>query len=80
MKSLLGEGRLPITEKSIEIIIQEPNVSSKSIINKNSAEAALTLIGFRRDTIKKNGSTILSGYESLGDILFVNSQAEKELG
>ncbi len=80
MKSLLGEGRLPITEKNIEIIIQKPDVSPKSIINKNSADAALTLIGFRGDTIKKNGSSILSGYENIGNILFVNSQAEKGLG
>jgi len=80
MKTLLSEGRLPITEKNVEIIIQEPGTSSKSIINKHSADAALTLIGFRGDTIRKNGSTVLSGYESVGHVLFVNSHAEKELG
>ncbi|MBE0675103.1 MAG: amino acid permease [Bacteroidales bacterium] len=80
MKHLLLEGRLPITEKNIEIIVQEPGISSKSIINDRSADAALTIIGFRGDTIRKNGEGVLSGYENVGTILFVNAHAEKELG
>lgn len=80
MKQLLMEGRLPITEKSIEIIVQEPGTSSKSIINERSADAALTIIGFRGDTIRKNGEAMLSGYNNIGSILFVNAHAQRDLG
>lgn len=80
MSQLLQEGRLPITEKNIEIITQEPGVSSKSVINNRSADAALTIIGFRGDAIRKNGETILSGYDDTGTVLFVNAHAERDLG
>jgi amino acid transporter len=80
MKQILADGRLPITEKNIEIIIQEPGVSSKSIINSRSIDAALTIIGFRGETIRRNGETTLSGYGKVGTVLFVNAHSERDLG
>lgn len=79
MKQLLLEGRMPITEKNIEIIVRETGASSKSIINEKSADAALTLIGFRSDTIRKNGEKVLSGYDNIGTVLFVNAASERDL-
>jgi len=79
MKQLLLEGRMPITEKNLEIIVQQTGVSSKSIINEKSADAALTLIGFRSDTIRKNGEKVLSGYGNTGTVLFVNAASERDL-
>jgi len=76
-RKFIEEGRLPITEKNIEIIIEEPNVSSKTRINEKSAEAALTIIGFREEAIKHEGARVFEGYDNLGTILFVNSHNEK---
>lgn len=79
LSELVLSGRLPITEKNIEIIQAEPGVSTKSYINEKSATAALTMIGFRVEGLKHNGEAILGGYDPTGTILFVNSHNEKEI-
>jgi hypothetical protein len=79
-KKFIEEGRLPITEKNIEIIIEEPNISAKQRVNEKSADAALTIIGFREESIKHEGKKIFTGYDELGTILFVNSHSEKVIG
>lgn len=72
-------GRLPITEKNIEIIIEDPAKNSKSIINEKSASAALVMIGFSTEGLKHNGDIILGGYNNVGTILFVNSRNQKDI-
>lgn len=79
LANLVTSGRLPITEKNIEIIIEDPLRNSKSIINERSAFAALTMIGFRTEGLKHNGDVILCGYDNVGTILFVNSRNQKEI-
>lgn len=75
-KKLIKEGRLPITEKNIEIIIEEPDVNPRDMIIEKSKDAALTLIGFRGESLKHD-EDVFSGYEELGTILFVNSHNQK---
>jgi len=75
-KKLIKEGRLPITDKNIEIIIEEPEVNSKQLIIEKSKDAALTLIGFRGESLKHD-EEVFPGYEELGTILFVNSHNQK---
>ncbi len=72
-EALITEGRLPITEKNIEVIIEEEGVSTKNLIREKSSEAALTLIGFRGENIKHHGSEEFKGFDGMGTILFVNS-------
>ena len=79
MKQIVQEGRLPISYKNIELIKKNPDVNSKSIINYRSKDATLTLIGFYGDQVKHDGNNLFDGYESIGDILFVNARQKKEL-
>ncbi|MFO7723177.1 MAG: hypothetical protein R6V49_08155, partial [Bacteroidales bacterium] len=79
MKELLSTGRLPITRKNIEIIIQSPDVSSKALINERSKDAGLTLIGIREELLRKNKTQYFQGYDPLGMTLFVHSKDQKEL-
>lgn len=79
LSELVISGRLPITEKNIEIIQAEPGVSTKSLINEKSATAAITLIGFRVEGLKHNGEAVLGGYDPTGTILFANSHNQKEI-
>ncbi len=76
---LVKSGRLPITENNIEIVLEEPGRTTKALINEKSANAALTLIGFRTEGLKQTGEAVLSGYDNLGTILFVNSLNRKEI-
>ena len=76
---LVKTGRIPITEKNIQIIKKDENVSSKLLINEHSADAGLTIIGFRAEHIRHFGPELFSGYDGIGDVLFVNSHRQKEI-
>ncbi|MBN1926790.1 MAG: amino acid permease, partial [Prolixibacteraceae bacterium] len=79
LEKMVVSGRLPITTQNIEIIEQPENISYKKIINDRSANAALTMIGFREETLKNKKEALFAGYDSLGTTLFVNSQDIKEI-
>ncbi|MBN1301652.1 MAG: hypothetical protein JW995_10595 [Melioribacteraceae bacterium] len=72
-------GRLPITEKNIQVIERDENLSFKSLVNYNSHDAALTLIGFREELIKHEGTSFFEGYDKIADVLFVDAFSKKEI-
>ncbi len=76
---LVETGRLPIATKNIEIIVHDDNVSSKARINQKSHLAGLTLMGFRSEQLKHAGNDLFTGFEELGNVLFVNAHKEKEI-
>ncbi len=77
MKELVESGRLPITTQNIRFIIQKEGMKTKSIINENSADAGLTIIGFREESLKRDQEKLLKGYDEPGNILFVNACSKK---
>ena len=76
---LTTSGRLPISAKNINLIVQEENRNFKEIVTERSAEADLIILGFRSEAIKRKGAEVFDGYEGLGNILFVNAVSEKEI-
>ncbi len=79
MNELVISGRLPISGKNIRLIIQDPDVSIKSIINQHSSHVGLTLIGIREERIKREKEKLFEGYEALETILFVHSKDQKSI-
>lgn len=79
MEEIAKTGRLPISLKNIEIIVQEDNVSPKTLINEKSSDAALTIMGFREEIIKHEKEKYFEGYDNLGTILFINSHNVKKI-
>ena len=79
LTELIKTGRIPITPKNIEIIAKDEAVSSKHIINERSAEAGLTIIGFRPEHLELYGVSLFKGYDEIGDVVFVNSHEAKEI-
>ncbi|MCK9291669.1 MAG: hypothetical protein WCR58_05335 [Bacteroidales bacterium] len=77
LNNLLMLGRLPINPHNIEIIVQEEDVSAKSIINQYSADAGLTILGYHKENIKHEGRQMFEGYDKIGNMLFVNSYSNK---
>jgi amino acid transporter len=75
--NLVSTGRLPISEKNIEILKKEENVNIKNFINEKSADAGLTLIGFRGEQLKHDKEDLFNGYDKTGNILFVNARQLK---
>ncbi len=79
MSELVNSGRLPISDKNIKMIIQQPDVSTKSIINQHSANAGLTLIGIREELLKHKKQKLFQGYDEIGTALFVHSKYQKDI-
>jgi amino acid transporter len=79
LMELVKTGRLPITEKNIEIITEEPDMTLKSLINQKSSSAALVMTGLSVKGLKHNWEAVLNGYDETGTILFVNSHNRKEI-
>ncbi|MCB0515605.1 MAG: amino acid permease [Bacteroidetes bacterium] len=77
LKRVIEDGRLPISMKNVEIISQLTDISIPQIINEKSASADLTIMGFRTEMLKARGQDLFLDYTELGNILFVNSTAEK---
>ena len=76
---LIEAGRLPISLNNIELIPHEEGVDVKSVINSYSKDADLTIMGFRSEVVKKKGIQIFDKFENIGNILFVNTNKEKEI-
>lgn len=79
LSDLISSGRLPITEKNVEILEIETGSTVRSMINEKSSTAALVMTGFRPEALKHNGEAVLNGYGKVGTVLFVNSQLQKEI-
>jgi len=77
--SMIKEGRLPISPKNIELIKHKVDISTKEIIDKKSKDADLTIVGFRAEAIKQRGKELFSGYDGIGNVLFVNTTLAKNL-
>lgn len=79
LTDLIASGRLPITEKNVEILEIEKGSTVRSLINEKSSSAALVMTGFRPEALKHDGEAVLNGYDGVGTVLFVNSQLQKEI-
>jgi len=76
---LIEAGQLPISPKNIEIIPNKEATDAKSIINQKSRDADLSIIGLRDEVVRHDGITIFEGYNGIGNTLFVNAAAQKNI-
>ena len=74
---LIKTGRLPIGPSNVSMVPFETE-DRKSAIAKYSADAELTLIGFTAEMLD-NVEEFTSGYQDLGNILFVCSNRAKTI-
>jgi amino acid transporter len=79
LEELVRTGRLPITSKNIQVIARAPDRNIRELIAEHSSLAGLTIIGFRSELLKHEGSKVFQGYDEMGDLLFVNSHSQKEI-
>ncbi|MFK7972091.1 MAG: amino acid permease [Bacteroidia bacterium] len=78
--ALIGAGRLPISPNNISFISRKDDVSIKSVIDKTSSDADLTILGFRKEAFKHDPREVFTGFPSLGNVLFVHTDRPKEIG
>ena len=77
---LTSSGRLPISANNIRVLPIEDDKSRRDLINENSTDADLTLIGFHEGMMKtENNLEIFEGYDKIGNILFINTLTSKSI-
>lgn len=79
LRILIEAGQLPISPNNIEIIPKKEAIDTKSIIQHKSRDADLTIIGIRDELVRHDGASVFSGYEGIGNTLFVNAAAQKNI-
>jgi len=77
--SKIETGRLPISKKNVEILTKTEDISFKKLVNTHSSDAGLVMCGFVASQLKHEKEKLFLGYDSVGDILFVNARNEKAL-
>lgn len=77
--SLIKSGRLPISPSNIELVSYEKDRNTQEIIQEKSIDADLTILGFKKSEVHTGGLKTFTGYEALGNILFVSSNSKKEI-
>ena len=79
LKERIAAGRLPITLANIEIITLAEGQLLKNAVEEHSKPAGLTIIGFREEIIKHDAVKFFTGFNEIGDILFVNASKYIEI-
>ena len=79
LNQLIAAGQLPIAPKNIQVIPRKPDIDPRSIISEKSKDADLTIVGFRDEVLKHDGVDVFSGYEEIGNTLFVNAAEQKKI-
>jgi amino acid transporter len=77
LKEMIEEGRLPISQKNIQLIHRPESEKISSVINRNSRDADFTIMGFSGATLDENSADILEDYPDLANVLFVSAYKEK---
>ena len=77
--SLINSGRLPIASKNVQFMLQEVNKDPRIIINEHSRDADLTIVGFRNELIRHKEADVFHGFDEVGEVLFVNTNKEKQI-
>ncbi|MCT4615413.1 MAG: amino acid permease [Marinifilaceae bacterium] len=75
---LIKSGRLPISPSNIELISSN-RTGNKAMIIDRSADADLCILGFNKSDIDEKGMEYFTGFDDMGNILFVSSYKEKEI-
>jgi len=79
LKALIREGRLPISLANLRLISADGDKQTRELIGETSVDADLTIIGFRHEQLKIEGYRLYTGYDQLGNVLFVSANKKKEI-
>lgn len=73
----IKKGRIPISEKNVEMVPLEESQNKAEVISKYSNASDLTLIGFHEKAL--TDASLFNDYVDIGNILFVCANDTKEI-
>ncbi len=71
---MITAGRIPISEKNVEIIPTEERVNFDRLVEIRSSRADLVIFGFTDERLKEKGIELFLRHTELNDVLFVSAQ------
>ncbi len=77
--TLIDTGQLPISKSNIEFLIQKETTDIKASICEKSKDADVTIMGMRYERIKHLKEDYFSGYDKIGNIIFIEAGHKKEI-
>lgn len=79
LRDLVRSGRLPIAESHIDVIALENGLNRRELICERSRDADFTLVGLRRESVRRQGAESFSGYDAIGNVGFVIAVSDVDL-
>ncbi|MCA1636681.1 MAG: amino acid permease [Acidobacteria bacterium] len=76
LKEMILSGRIPVTEKNIEIIPTDDRVDFNRLVEARSSAADLTVFGFTDERLREKGSELFLRQPALRETLFVSAQQQ----
>ncbi len=74
--TMIGEGRIPISPKNVDIIPTTDHSDFQSMVAERSANADIVLLGFTSERLREHGGDLFLRHAPLRDVLFVNAEEE----
>lgn len=73
---MIGEGRIPISPKNVDIIPTTDQSNFQELVMERSANADIVLLGFTSQRLRELGNEVFGRHAGLRDVLFVNAEEE----
>ena len=73
LRDLIREGRLPISEKNVQVLPYESWEHYETIVTETSGEADLVMMGFTPEQFQKYKAQVFTRFLALRDMVFVCS-------
>jgi len=79
LRELVRAGRLPISERNVEVIVPQNGSDRSQLVSERSRDADFTLIGLRRESVRRLGTDAFAGYDEIGNVGFVIGVTDVEI-
>jgi hypothetical protein len=79
LHDLVRSGRLPISERNVEVIVPENGTDRATLVGTRSLDADFTLVGLRRGAVRRLGAQAFAGYDEIGNVGFVIGVTDVEI-
>ena len=74
LNEIISTGRIPISEKNVQIIPTDERGNFDHLVEMRSSRADLVILGFTDEHLKGKGSEFFLRHPELNDVLFVSAQ------
>jgi len=76
LRTMIREGRIPVSQRNVQIIGTDDRIDFSRLVEAKSAEADLVVLGFTEERLRQKGSELLTRHHELNEVLWVSAQED----